>query len=173
MVHTSNNIISKIALSLLVILFCGATVQAQYDEGRKKNSIYVNYGNVIFVSQASIAYERLILDKDDYVTKGRLMYGNYLTNNLDFEAGARRYESYLGLSVVQLLYWVEINAGVAYGRYTFAPGIDPVEMIDSTTIQESAVAFGSVGVRYEKNNFLFRAGVGNLELLYIGLGMNF
>jgi len=149
-------------------------------EPNNKNAVYATGGTIIFVNQASLAYERSFLASDQFKTNGKIMIGKYLLNGLDLEAGERRYENYLGLGLVQMLYFVEINVGLAYASYTLAPGIGPpfdptpdLPEIDSTKIETGLVFNGGIGIRFERNNFMIRAGLNNLELLYLGLGLAF
>ena len=175
----------KVTQFLFLLLFVfgfGASTSGQ-EVKNYKNSIYGNIGSVIFSSQASLVYERSIFDKDAFKTNGRLMLGHYLHNSLDYDRGARRNENYAALSVVQLIYFVEINAGVALTSYTLAPGLgpfpfepdqgEPVVEIDPDEVLFGPLFIGGIGLRFEKGNFMGRGGVGNLELLYIGLGYRF
>lgn len=163
------------------LLFCSVIhiqamlAQEESDEYRK-NTIYASYGNIIFTSQASISYERSVYNfgqNKKNRTKLKVTYGNYLGNNLDYETGERVYENYTGLAVVQLLGKLETNLGVTYANYKLASGFNPDPDVDYTLSNNSFVFYGNIGYRYENNFFLFRAGVGNFDLLYVGLGFNF
>ena len=169
------NTIRSISLLLACSLICLHTAIAQEDENDyRKNSIYATYGNLIFTSQASISYERSIFKfGQNNRTKLKATYGNNLGNNLDYDTGERVYENYTGLSVVQLFGKFETNLGAAYASYTLAPGFNPDPDIDYSLVENAFVLFANIGYRYENDHFLFRAGVGNLDLLYVGLGFNF
>jgi len=161
-------------LSLLgvFVLLCSSQMNAQV-EPDNKNAVYGTAGSVWLSSQISLAYERSLIANKNLKTSGKVMLGNYLYNHGDYSAGARRYENYLGLGVVQQIYFIELNAGVALASFTQAPGIEPDDLIDPTQVKLAPVLNGGIGIRYEKNGFLIRGGLNNLELLYLGLGVSF
>ena len=163
-------------LSLLILALTILSLQstlAQDVETHQKNSVYANYGSVIFSSQVSVSYERLFLKKGKYETRAKLNYGNYLSNNLDFETNAKVYEDYFSVSAVQLIGLLELNAGMALSNFKRAEGFEPDPDVDYTILMNQVIFYGNIGIRYSKNNFLIKAGVGNLELLHIGIGLNF
>ena len=138
-----------------------------------KNSIYGSLGTVILSNQASLSYERMLFKKGKLETRAKLNYGSYLSNNFDFDTGAKVNENHLSLSAVQLFGILELNAGAAFVNFRLAEGFNPDPNVDYTELLNRVTFYGNIGVRYSKNRFLFRAGIGNLELLYLGLGLNF
>ena len=164
----------KSYLIISILIFLGFNVAvAQNTEMENKNSVYGNYGNLIAISQASISYERLFLKKEKLETRVKLNYGNYLSNNLDFETNARVTDSYFSLSAVQLIGILELNAGVALENFRLAAGFEPDPDVDYSILMNRLAFYGNIGIRYSKKNFLIRAGFGNLELLHVGVGLNF
>ncbi len=167
-------LIVKLLFLITIVVFTNLkTATAQEVEGYLKNSLYVSVGTVLFSSQVSFSYERTILEKKDWRTKVKLNYGHYLYNGLDYDTNEKVNDNFLSLSAVQLIGLVELNGGLAYSRYKLASGFDPEPNVDYTQQKERYQFYGNIGVRYEKNNFMFRGGIGNLEFLYLGLGVNF
>lgn len=137
-------------------------------EVKPKNTVYLTYGNIIFSAQVSGAYERTFFQKNKLTTKGKINAGGYLYNHADYDDGAKVYSSYVSLSAVQLLSIMEVNAGLAYTTFSRA------KSLSGTSDMVHALEFyGCLGLRYEKNRIMIRGGVGNLELLYLGLGFSF
>ena len=147
--------------------------QAQNIGNTQKNSIYATFGTIIFSSQVSVSYERLLIKKKISETRAKLNYGNYLSNNFDYATGAKVWDSYFSVSAVQLISIVEINLGLAFSKFRLAEGFDPEPNVDYTTVMNGTSFYGNFGLRYSKNKFLVRAGFGFPELLYFGLGFNF
>jgi hypothetical protein len=165
------HILKKFALLNLFGLLC-INLNAQ-ENSNKQNSVFISYGSIINSSQVSIAYERLILKKDNFSTKIKATYGEFLTNNADYEQGARVYENWVGIGGVQLLGPFELNLGVAYAKYNLASGFGNSSGIERLGNPKDFIFNGSFGLRYEKNNLLARVGLGNFELVYLGIGMSF
>jgi len=103
----------------------------------------------------------------------KLNVGSYLTNGLDYDTNSFVYDKYISLSAVQLLGPIEVNAGMAYTQYTLAAGFEPMPTIDYNQTKTRLEFYGSFGLRFDNKGFLLRGGVGNLELIYIGMGINF
>jgi len=157
---------------ILTILLGTITNYAQ-EEARNENSIYLSYGTVVLSNQLSLAYERTLFSKKQLTTKFKVNYGNYLSNNADFDTGAKVYQQYWSVSGVQLIRFLELNVGLAYTQYMLASGFDPLPNVDYSKQEQTFEFYGSIGCRWEKNKFLFRFGIGNLELLYLGVGVCF
>ena len=170
--YTSFVIFKKIIFLGLILLLIGTNLNAQ-KYPYNKNTIYLSYGNIIFEDQVSIAYERLIFKKETYRTRLKAFFGKRLNNNYDYEEGAKLFENYFGISGVQLIGRLELNAGLAYTTFRLYPDFMTTQNINDQELRNDFSYYGSLGFRYEKDNFLFRAGVSNLELLYIGLGVTF
>jgi len=166
---------------IFLVISCWFGLQHSYAQNAqdapedKKNSLYISYGNILYISQVSFSYERLLFTKDKLQTRAKLSYGNHLTNHIDHDVNAEVTEDFLGISVTQLAGRFEINAGLAYINYTLSTGIggDLDPNIDYDLVRNKIRYYGNIGFRYAKNGFLFRAGVGSLELLYVGIGLNF
>lgn len=139
----------------------------------KNNSLHVSYGNLIFVSQANFSYERTFLKKNFFRTRARLGYGNYLTNNFDFDTNAKVHENYFSLGIVQLVGPLEVSAGAAYTSFTLSPGFNPDPAVNYDERFNDFEFIGNIGLRYTANKWLIRGGVGNHEKIYVGLGLNF
>jgi len=154
---------------ICTIMIFVSSIHSSKAQGEKpKNTVYLTYGNIIFSAQVSGAYERTFFQKNKLRTKGKINAGGYLYNHADYADGAKVYSSYVSLSAVQLLSIVEINAGLAYTSFSRA------QNLSGTSDMVNALEFyGCLGLRFEKNNIIIRGGLGNLELLYIGLGFNF
>jgi len=169
----------KFTLILLVsLLFTMNHVDAQESEEVKynKNAIHVNVGTVVFATQASIAYERNVYYNPKYNLRVNVkaMYGNYLSNEYDdYETDAEVYNNYKGLSGVLISRIFELNLGLAYMNFNLEKGSDPDPDIDYTKKRNGIRRYGSFGVRHEKEGFILRAGIGEPELLYVGIGFSF
>lgn len=137
-----------------------------------KNAVFVNYGNIIFVSQISISIERTIYQKEHTRTKLKVNYGKHLGNHFDLEPGSKVTENYKSVSGVLLFHFIEINLGVAFTKYSLENG-PPNPLIDYSLIYNGTSVYGNAGIRYEKGGVLLRAGIGNLELLSAGIGFTF
>lgn len=163
----------KLFLILLITFISTIDFINAQETDYKKNAIYINYGNVIFISQASISYERTVFQKEHLRTKLKLNYGKHLGNHLDLETDAKVIDNYKSISGVLLYQLFEINLGLAFTKYTLekGPSADPNKDYDIT--YNGTELYGSAGIRYEKDGFLMRAGIGNLELLYAGIGFTF
>jgi len=148
------------------------SINAQETE-YKKNALYINYGNVIFASQASVSYERTVYQKEHIRTKLKVNYGKFLGNHFDQDIGGKITESYKSVSGVLLMRLFEINLGVAFTKYTLEGNPFPDPNTDGDRIYNGTDFYGSFGIRTEKDGFLLRAGIGNLELLYAGIGFTF
>lgn len=149
------------------------TLVTSGQEEIQKNSLYVSMGTVIFSNQVSVAYERNIFSRNKARTNFKIGAGTYLSNNADYETGAIVNDNYFNLGVAQLINKLELNAGLAYTNYKKDAGFNPVPEVDYDEQFNRFQVYANIGVRLSKKNFLFRAGVGNLELLYLGLGFNF
>lgn len=171
--RTNSNIAKFVFLILINSLINLEYVSAQNIERDLKNTAYISYGNIISSSQISISYERLIFDINKMQTRVKANYGTYLSNNADFETNAKVYEHFSSISAVQLIGILELNAGLAYTQYKLAKGLEPEQDMDYSKINQRIEFYGNIGIRYAKNNFLIRTGLGNLELLYFGIGVNF
>lgn len=162
---------------LIVLFFCLvfnlANAQFQTDSEFKNNSVFGSFGTIILSNQASLSYERTVFSKKKLRTRVKLSYGNFFSNNLDFDTGAQIFDSYLSLSAVQLFGIVEASAGITGTRFTLAPGFEPDPNVDYTEQMNGLTFIGNIGLRFEKDQFMFRVGVGNFELLYAGIGVNF
>jgi len=86
---------------------------------------------------------------------------------------AQVFDSYISLSAVQLFGIVEASVGVAGTSFTLAPGFEPDPNVDYSVQMNGLTFIGNIGLRFEKNQFMVRVGVGNFELLYAGVGVNF
>ena len=160
-------------LLIMLTIFLSMIVSHAQENNTHKNVIYLSYGTVIFSDQFSLAYERTIYSNTQLSTNLKVAYGRYLSNNADFETGATVYQQYWSISGVQLIQFVEVNVGIAYTEYILARGFNPLPEVDYSAKQQALEFYGNVGCRWRKNSFLFRFGIGNLELLYLGVGLSF
>ncbi len=165
--------INHLVLLILFFFFSLLSVSAQEDPGSKKNSVYGNFGTIIFSNQMSLSYERLLAEKKSLRTKAKVQFGHYLSNNADYDTNARLTENYVSLSAVQLISILEFNAGISWVQYSLAPGFDPDPDTNYDELFNRLAFYGNIGLRYTKDHFMIRAGLGNLELLYLGIGVNF
>ena len=156
-----------------LLFFTCTFSQLSAQKDYKKNSLHVSYGNIIFASQANVSYERTLLKKRIFRTRARIGYGNYLSNNFDFDTNAKVHENYLSLGIVQMLGILELSAGVARTTFTLAPGFDPNPNVDYDELLNDFEFIGNIGLRYTAKRWLIRAGIGNHEKLYLGVGLNF
>ncbi|MEL7222009.1 MAG: hypothetical protein AAGJ93_11870 [Bacteroidota bacterium] len=166
-----NDLVVNLFTFLFLLIFSNCLCAQQVDY--KNNSVYVSYGTVIFSDQFSVAYEHTLFAKDNLRTRLKGAYGTYLSNNADYDTNEELYDRHISLSAVQLIGLFEFNLGVAYIDYTLAPGFDPTPDVDYSEVKNKWALYGNVGIRYVKNNFLLRAGISRVELLYLGLGINF
>jgi|GEM_PF-3392818 len=154
----------------LLLLFGIITVSAQ-DASNKKNSVYASIGSVVFINQVSISYDRTVYEYQKIKVKAKANYGHVLSNHYDFEENTDVTWNYWTLAGVFQFSVLEVNTGVSLTQNNRTTGI-----VVNNDLSESFLAanfYGSVGVRLEKDWFHFRAGVGNMELLYAGVGVNF
>lgn len=158
---------------LFVIFYISLDPLRAQDTAYNKNSVLVNYGTTIFVSQVSASYERLIFQEGIRRIKIKLDYSSYISNNLDYDTDAKVYESYKGLSGVVLYGALEASIGLAFTDYRLASGFNPNPLKDYNKKLNGRELYGSIGFRYDKDNLILRAGIGNLELLYVGAGFSF
>lgn len=165
----------NIATSFFLALFimCSFNTMAQIDKDYK-NSIYFSAGSVIFDNQISLSYERTLINKDKFQTRLKAQ-ASRLYQHSDFDENVRVDEKYVGIGLVQLIGLFEVGAGVAYTRYYITPLFGDFEngIITTREYATGPRLFGNVGLRYSKKGFLIKAGLGNLEFLYLGLGFNF
>ena len=163
-----------IKLVLVVSISFGAQQNLSAQEYEyKKNSIYASYGTAIFFGQFSISAERTVYQREMLRCKAKLNYGKVSKNNLDLSTGERIYRSYYGGSGVLVFGLFEMSLGVARAEFTRAMGFSPVAGVDYDEVFTGMIFQGNAGIRYEKEEFLLRAGVGNRELLYVGFGFSF
>ncbi len=162
-----------LSILLFSILFTLHTKKLVGQETNYKNSIYFSAGTVIFNQLISLSYERDLFQKDKFQTRARIN-GSFLRHGLDYAPGARVDEEYIGLGIVQLIGIFEIGGGIAVSRYFITPDFPEFESAPIDVVRRTGPTFyGHVGLRYEKNRFLIKAGLGNLEYLYLGLGLKF
>ncbi len=169
--------IIKFQFKLILVLFiafisniCSRNAQ---EEDYDKNAVFVTYGNVIFISQASISYERTVYQQEHLRTKIKINYGKHLGNHLDLASDEKVYDTYKSVSGVLLYRLFEVNLGLAFTKYMLERGPTPDLNKDYSLLYNGRDFYGNVGIRYEKEGFLMRAGIGNLELLYAGIGFTF
>ncbi len=156
-------------LFLVSMIWIPGLVSAQ-ETKQSKNTVIVNYGTVIFADQLSLAYERSLFRSQNkfFETKIKASFGKYLSNNYDYDEDAEVTSSHYGVSAVQLIWlWkigLELNTGVSSIAFS-TPATSTIE-------RKSGFYLGSA-IRYDSSLLSFRAGLNNIELLTIGLGINF
>jgi len=156
----------KKGLVLFVLLGLGQTISLTA-QSNYSNAIQLTYGSILWQDQVSITYERIFAQDANNQTGLKLTWGWYLSNNHDFEDLARVYTDFKGLAVVHTMGIFEVTGGGALGKYyLFRESINPRH-------RNGVTFWGSAGVRLQKNHVLFRAGVGNLEMLYLSIGGRF
>ena len=67
----------------------------------------------------------------------------------------------------------ELNLGVVFNQYTLAKGEMSNPDIDYSLVRNGISIYSGAGIRYEKNEFVVRAGFNNFEYLYAGVGIYF
>lgn len=168
--------IKPMAKSLLIIIIAilGAINSMVSQENEyKKNSVYISAGTIIFTSQYSISYERTLDVEGMRRLRLKANYGKYGSNGLDLDTGGKNYENHKSISAVLLFGLFEADIGVAFTKYTLESGPSPIPTVDYSKVINGKQLYVSTGIRYGKNDFLIRAGISNLELLYLGVGINF
>lgn len=163
MIRTYKNVF--LLFSLLIV--CAPYLKAQ-EEVRPQNAIYGSLGTTISSNQVSLAYERMLFSRNEFQTKAKLNIGTYLSNNADYEDGARVNEQHYSISAVQILNIFELNIGLAYTEFSLAQNIT-----GRSELMNSFEYYASFGVRYERNKLVLRGGIGNFELLYLSAGVSF
>ena len=167
-----NKLITQL-IALLLVVFSTNLAAQNY----KPNSVYFNVGTVVFLNQASLSAEHTLFSINKARTKIKATVGAYFLDGNDYESGARALKSHLNVSIVQLLSIIELGLGLGTNTYkfdrgiTFGPPSEPPEYYNKLRL--GFHLYGNVGLRVEKNEYLFRAGLGYPELLYIGAGYNF
>ena len=137
------------------------------------NTIYSTYGTAIFINQISIAYERSIYSRRRKSLRLKAHAGKFLSYGLDLSTGEKKYKNYIGISGVFLIELFEMNVGVVHSKYTIARGFEPEPDVDYSEIKIGPRLYSAAGIRYTNERFMLRAGFSNVELLYVGLGVNF
>ena len=162
-----------ITLSVLFLLLLMTNISAAQTEEYKKNSIYLSYGSIINASQYSFSFERLVFQKNHLRTGIKLNYGIVNAEGLDFDTNEKVYDNFKGISGVLLFNIFEINMGLALTEYSLARGINPDPEVDYNEKINGINFYGSAGLRFVNDEFMFKVGIGNLEYLYLGAGLNF
>ena len=143
----------------------------------KPNSVYFNVGTTVFFSQASLSAEHTLFSVNRSRTKVKATVGAFFLDGNDYSHNARALKSHLSVSMVQLFSIVELGLGIGTNTYKFEKGITLVPPSNPDEYYEKLRlgmhVYGNIGLRVEKNEYLFRAGIGYPELLYIGGGYNF
>ena len=150
----------------------GSKLHAQ-ESDLKNNFIYGSYGSVVFASQYSLSYERIVYQTGYLNTGVKLSYGHISADGLDFETGERVYENYKGISGVLLFKYFELSLGLAHVNYKLASGFNPDPNVDYDQTLNGFYYYGSTGLRFVTDEFMLKVGIGNLEYLYLGAGFNF
>ncbi len=171
----------KLLTTLFFSFFClisygqetTVNVEIQNAEFYKKNFIYATYGNLIFVDHVSFSFERSFYQKYRTRFNAKLSVGRFPRNGFDLETGEKINKKYLAFSGVFCLNLFEVQLGVAYREYQLAVGFTPDPGIDYNENLSGLQSTGAIGFRFEKQNFILRAGVGNHELLYASIGVGF
>jgi len=162
-------------LCVLSFMANTASMNAQTDDSNRhrQSSIYLTGGSVIFLNQYSLAYERSVFHNNMTTSRLKVNYGKYGDSHGDLETGERLYKNYIGLSGVQLIKFIELNAGIAFTEYSLAKFGDLDPNVDYDETKKANVFHGSLGIRITNKGFMLRTGFGNLELIYLGIGVNF
>ena len=162
-----------ITLSLLFLLLIMTNISAAQTAEYKQNSIYLSYGSIINASQYSVSLERLVFQKKHLRTGIKLNYGIVNADGLDYDTNEKVYDNFKGISGVLLFNIFEINMGLALTEYSLARGFSPDPGVDYDEKINGTNFYGSTGLRFVNDEFLFKVGIGNLEYLYLGAGFNF
>lgn len=160
----------------MLILAAGICDSNAQESEYKKNSIYTTLGSIFWSSNVSLSYERMFLQNDKRMrTSAKIGYGHTLYDGFDYDENAKKVNNYVSLSAVQMFHLLEVSLGGAYTWYNLTQGVaaDPDPDVDYDEIKSEIRPYVTLGFRYAKNNFLFRAGFSNMEFLYLGLGVNF
>jgi hypothetical protein len=161
-------------LLILGALFTSNCLSAQEENKTPKNSIYASIGTVFFVNQYSVSYERVLAPIGNGTLSGKLNFGNHTSNSLDLDTGARITDKHFSLSGVYRLKILELTLGAAYETFTLAEGFDePDPDIDYALLRNRVAPYVTAGIRYDAGPLVLRAGLGNYELLYAGIGFTF
>ena len=146
----------------------------------KKNAIYVTLGTVSLAGAYNINYERMIVGFDQGSVQG--LWAKAGVGYWGVWSVGGPYQSLtLGILTGPKSSHFELNAGVA--RMVNQQGYDNAELINGDNPEQPPLRsdyidinpVGSMGYRYQKpgGHFLFRAGLGYPETLYVGLGVAF
>jgi len=161
-------------LLILGALFTSNCLSAQEENKTPKNSIYASIGTVFFVNQYSLSYERVLAPIGNGTLSGKLNFGNHTSNSLDLDTGARITDKHFSLSGVYRLKILELTLGAAYETFTLAEGFDESDPdIDYALLRNRVAPYVTAGIRYDAGPLALRAGLGNYELLYAGIGFTF
>jgi len=176
-INHSQYLIRLATLLCLAFVFNINDSEAQEIQESKygKNAIHVSAGSIYFASQVSLAYERNVYHNTKYDLRVNVkgVYGHYLNNDLDYDTDAEVYNNYKGLSGVLMSRIFELNFGFAHVNYNLESGDQPDPDIDYTKDRNGIRRYGSFGLRFEKDGFLLRVGLGYPELVYAGIGFSF
>jgi len=168
--------VKKLSISLSIALLFFTSYGQETNQSQttyNKNIVYATYGNLIWLNQVSVSYERNVFQNNVIRFNVKLSAGKFPMNGLDLETGEKINKQYASLSGVYCMNKLELQLGVAYREFNLAAGFDPQPDIDYNKSRQGFQGTGLIGFRMEKQNFLFRAGLGNFELLYISLGFTF
>ena len=153
-----------VVLSFLFTLGYTNSASAQI---KHQNAFLVSYGSILWQDQVSLTYERIFAKDANNQTGLKLTWGWYLSNNHDFDEFARVYTDFKGLAVVHTMGVFEVTGGGALGKYYL------FRETANSQHRNGVTFWGSAGLRLQKERLLFRAGIGNLELLYLSIGGRF
>ena len=156
----------------IILLFISGPNQINAQEERKNNSINIAAGTLIFNNQFSIAYERSVYSRGYFHVRAKVHYGRSSVG-LDLDEGGKKYKNHKGVSGVFLFQLFEFNLGLVFTQYTLASGDMPNPDIDYSLLRNGLSVYSGAGIRYEKNEFVVRAGFNNFEYLYAGVGICF
>lgn len=158
--------------TILVVIFCLQNSFSQYDASTAqsfkyaKNTLDVVYGTFGFTGALTTSYQRFLLKQPKVINLFlRLGFGKQF--GFDVEENEDR-EVYL------------LNVGLATGRrkHHFECGLGIVnDFVKNERYTNFLEVSGFVGYRIQsfrsKSPFVFRAGIGYPETLYMGFGLSF
>ena len=168
------NTTCKITLISLAIFILSSNLAAQ--EFDSKNAVYVTYGNLIWTDQVSLSYERTLFQKNQFITKARIVGGNFMLNKGGSPENVDPIQWYAGVMATQLYGILEGGLGVGVTRIletNFVFPDNPIDPAPEPEFKNKIRAMGNLGLRWEFDHFLIRFGLGYPELAYLGLGVKF
>ena len=157
---------------LLSYLLCiNSYAQDTLKNENPKNVIHASFGTILFVSSAQLTYDRLLKQRND---------GFFKSYYLTLKTGASAFGGFGG-SGGGLVNSIGVTALTGNGNEHFELGLGlgyyvETYRLDDRSSDGDKFFYPNFAIGYRKqtqNGFMFRTGVGFVEMVYAGIGYSF